>query len=743
MNGFMSLWNTPYGEQIRGTAEAGLMWATEAALAAIPLAAVVACVNLFCRRWISAGQMGLLWCLVFFRLLLPAAPASPLSLHNLLPQDNSPVFLLPQENPATIDAAYDHADQHMVQRAAVVLPAPRPVLLDPVLVNPDVLAVESDASLDAVTAMTELVWLAAAFGIVSWTLFVNWRFSRSVRRTPACDDAQLLRLWKECCKRARIRKRLPVVVFDGVDQPAVMGLFPAKLLLPPESLNLSDDELQMIMLHELAHVRRRDIAINWGLALLRALHWWNPIYWLAASRFQSLREQACDAFVIRVLDGQVSRDYGELLLNLAAKTPPARGWRVMVPASLLGFLRAFFRKRDLRLRLKALRWAGARHGRWHAAAIGAVVAAAALCGLTDAQTPAPQIVDAFDFERSYPKGTDWRTWVVAPEDENLGLPLETRPYAIDEIISRIPADRLGDEPSRGHFIWLVEMMLKRSPKSSDEGKDESCAVDRESPLRANYHWEENLLVVRAPAKVHDELSTVINAWQTSGIAQICIECRMMTVAHELATAAGIELKTFGAVPAMREEEFPPANFQPGTVVRASSQVEDHAPVFVVPLTERQVKRITEIVQADARANLMFAPKVTLFNGQKALVSDAVQRPFVVGLEKQPSQAIKPRVEVVEEGTKISLRTVLKADRQHIQLTGLIDLTSIIDVGVASASAVGENLVVQVPRVSRRRISVASEIVDGDSLMVGWPPSFDRKDYFYVLLTVRHIVLPQE
>ena len=103
----------------------------------------------------------------------------------------------------------------------------------------------------------------------------------------------------------------------------------------------------------------------------------------------------------------------------------------------------------------------------------------------------------------------------------------------------------------------------------------------------------------------------------------------------------------------------------------------------------------------------------------------------------------PRVEVVEEGTKISLRTLLKADRQHIQLTGRIDLASIIDVGVASAAAVGENLFVQVPRVSRRQISVSAEIADGASLLVGWPPSFDRKDFFYVLLTVRHIVLPAE
>ena len=75
----------------------------------------------------------------------------------------------------------------------------------------------------------------------------------------------------------------------------------------------------MIMLHELAHVRRRDTAINWLLVFVRAAHWWNPVFWLSAARFSTLREQACDAFVMRRLDQPRPRQYGELLLALAQR----------------------------------------------------------------------------------------------------------------------------------------------------------------------------------------------------------------------------------------------------------------------------------------------------------------------------------------------------------------------------------------------------------------------------------------
>ncbi len=77
----------------------------------------------------------------------------------------------------------------------------------------------------------------------------------------------------------------------------------------------------MVMLHELAHVRRWHVAGNWLLVAIRAVQWWNPVYWLAAGRFRNLREQSCDAFALQWLAGRPAKEkeYGELLLSLAEK----------------------------------------------------------------------------------------------------------------------------------------------------------------------------------------------------------------------------------------------------------------------------------------------------------------------------------------------------------------------------------------------------------------------------------------
>ncbi len=100
------------------------------------------------------------------------------------------------------------------------------------------------------------------------------------------------------------------------------------------------------------HVRGRHVAANWLLVLVRAVHWWNPVSWLAATRYRNLREQSCDAFALSQIAGRPVREYGELLLELAQSRPAGRAWNVMLPASILGFLSTFLRKRALANRLK-------------------------------------------------------------------------------------------------------------------------------------------------------------------------------------------------------------------------------------------------------------------------------------------------------------------------------------------------------------------------------------------------------
>jgi cell division protein FtsI (penicillin-binding protein 3) len=106
-----------------------------------------------------------------------------------------------------------------------------------------------------------------------------------------------------------------VRICDGVDSPAVTGLLSPTVLLPRSAAGWSAARTQIVLTHELAHVARRD-----GLAQLVAdaacaVHWFNPLAWLAASRLRIERELAADDAVLS--SGVRASSYAEELLAVA------------------------------------------------------------------------------------------------------------------------------------------------------------------------------------------------------------------------------------------------------------------------------------------------------------------------------------------------------------------------------------------------------------------------------------------
>ncbi len=101
-------------------------------------------------------------------------------------------------------------------------------------------------------------------------------------------------------------------------------LVAVRLVLPPGLIaRLSDGELRFVLLHELAHVRRHDLAALWLLTAARVLHWFNPLAWLAAHLARGDAELACDETVLRHAREAEPAAYGAALLRLVQLAP----WR--------------------------------------------------------------------------------------------------------------------------------------------------------------------------------------------------------------------------------------------------------------------------------------------------------------------------------------------------------------------------------------------------------------------------------
>jgi hypothetical protein len=123
----------------------------------------------------------------------------------------------------------------------------------------------------------------------------------------------------ECAKSLNIKNRIPVFVTDVAAGPAIGGLWEPYLLIPPLlGESLSDEELRLVILHELGHWRRRDTAANFLIQCAFILHWFNPAAWLFASMSRSDCELACDEFVMGRMVTAGPRVYGTTILKVLA-----------------------------------------------------------------------------------------------------------------------------------------------------------------------------------------------------------------------------------------------------------------------------------------------------------------------------------------------------------------------------------------------------------------------------------------
>ncbi|MFO0978780.1 MAG: M56 family metallopeptidase [Planctomycetaceae bacterium] len=104
--------------------------------------------------------------------------------------------------------------------------------------------------------------------------------------------------------------------------PVVWGLWSTRLQLPADALGWSDEQLRSVLLHELAHIRRRDLFVLAMTQVVCALYWFNPLIWLAAWRLHVERERACDDLVLA--SGVRASSYAEHLLNVATRLSPSR-----------------------------------------------------------------------------------------------------------------------------------------------------------------------------------------------------------------------------------------------------------------------------------------------------------------------------------------------------------------------------------------------------------------------------------
>lgn len=145
------------------------------------------------------------------------------------------------------------------------------------------------------TLAVPAVWMAGAAVVLGISISRYRRFTRSLRKARFVESGREWDILRRAAKRTGVRRSARLCLVEGEIGPLVAGCWRPRVLLAEGSTReLSDAELEAVLLHELWHVRRWDNLTGAFLVLVQAAYWFHPLVWWLNRRIAAEREWACD-----------------------------------------------------------------------------------------------------------------------------------------------------------------------------------------------------------------------------------------------------------------------------------------------------------------------------------------------------------------------------------------------------------------------------------------------------------------
>ena len=141
-------------------------------------------------------------------------------------------------------------------------------------------------------------------------------------RTAGNADTSFVNEWLQ---NHQLRRTIQVKTIKETS-PYTYGIWFPKIIVPDNYNQISDDDLDLVLLHEWCHIRRADVLRKYLFLLALILNWYNPLVYLAYHFLREDIEQACDEDVLAMRGQTVRSDYAMALVHLAEMKNCGRQW---------------------------------------------------------------------------------------------------------------------------------------------------------------------------------------------------------------------------------------------------------------------------------------------------------------------------------------------------------------------------------------------------------------------------------
>ena len=287
-------------------------------IASVMIMAVMGIRAAFAKR-MNPAVIAAMWALVLVRLCMPVMLESPVHIGDLIPESIAAEQTAEAETTA-MPATDSYTVQHMAQpdvQTEIVRPSS-----------------QTDADIQPTTptfferlgawvnslplwSVLAAAWGMGALAVLLVTMRCGIVFKRRLKACKRITDGTIYMTVDRYRNELGIRRKVACLVCDDIKTPAVFGYFRPVILLPGTFADGIDEQTaNCIILHEMCHIKRHDILKSYVWLVAKALHWFNPLVWVAFKMAKDDMELCCDEMVLSQIGADRRFTYTQSLVDV-------------------------------------------------------------------------------------------------------------------------------------------------------------------------------------------------------------------------------------------------------------------------------------------------------------------------------------------------------------------------------------------------------------------------------------------
>lgn len=292
-----------------------LNWLVEGSIVVL----IILILRVFIKNRIKKSFAYYLWLILIIKILIPISIESSLSVFNVLKSSNVESAIVEDIDENILS---DNLINHeFIKNEDLVLSESTEDLN---IIESNVNKNNEEIDLDYINQINSanlnsilvLIWAIGVIVLSIKTIYGYVDLRKKVRKN-AGEDNELNEVLEVLKEKLQIKKKVKIKETNLVQSPMLMGEINPIILIPSNLKNkLSKKEIEFIILHELSHLKRKDVVILWLFKLVTIINFYNPLIRYSYKLMKEDCEKACDEYVLSKIEKDENINYGQTIIKV-------------------------------------------------------------------------------------------------------------------------------------------------------------------------------------------------------------------------------------------------------------------------------------------------------------------------------------------------------------------------------------------------------------------------------------------